>query len=209
VYPEFPDAPSQEPGVQAERAGLELKVIVNPLDGTGPGKRLLSNLFYGCGYNFYRRASELCADDKVIRGKLSELLRECRVHLSVLEAAFRRQHRPLPDRDYSFLGPQALVMAQALSIAQRDLQTMETAIHTATLPERDRLHQPHRGERDTLERLVALDGEVLLALVTLRDAVARLKDGPAAAARMGDLLRASDFGVPWSRREALLSGDSG
>jgi hypothetical protein len=188
---------------------LELKVIVNPLDGTWPGKGLLSNLFYGCGYNFYRRASELCADDMVIRGKLSELLRECRVHLSVLEAAFRRSHRPLPDRDYSFLSPQAVTTAQALSIAQRDLQTMETAIRTATVPEKDRLHPHHRGERDTLKRLVALDGEVLLALVTLRDAVARLKDGPAAAARMGDLLRASDFGVPWSRREALLSGDSG
>lgn len=188
---------------------MELKVIVNPLEGTVPGKGLLSNLFYGCGYNFYRRGSELCADDMVIRVKLGELLRECRVHLSVLETAFRLQHRPLPDRDYSFLNPQAVVTAQALLIAQRDLQALETAIRAATVPERGRLHQRHRGERETLENLVALDGEVLLALVTLRDAVARLKDGPAAAARMSDLLRASDFGALWNRRESLLSGDSG
>lgn len=187
---------------------MELKVIVNPLDGTGPGKRLLSNLFYGCGYNFYRRASELCADDMVLRGKLSELLRECRVHLGVLETGFRREHRPLPDRDYSFLSPQAVVTAQALLIAQRALQTMETAIHTATVPERDRLPQHHRGERDTLEKLVALDGEVLLALVTLRDAVAKLKDGPAAAARVDNLLRASEFSALWARREALLLANS-
>jgi hypothetical protein len=209
VYPVHPDAPSKELGAKWGRAGLELKVIVNPLDGTGPGKRLLSNLFYGCGYNFYRRASELCADDIVIRGKLSELLRECRVHLSVLETAFRRENRPLPDRDYSFLSPQAVATAQALLVAQRDVQAMEVAIHNATVPASERLHQRHRGERETLEKLVALDGEVLHALVTLRDASFRLKDGPTAAAKMGDLLRTSDFDALWSRREALLSGGSG
>lgn len=209
MYPVHPDTPNKETGVEWGPAALELKVIVNPLNGTGPGKRLLSNLFYGCGYNFYRRATELCADDMVIRGKLIGLLRECRVHLSVLEAAFRREHRPLPDRDYSFLSPQAVATAQALLIAQRDLQAMEAAIGTATLPEKDRLYQHHRGERDTLERLVAFDGEVLLALVTLRDAVAALNDGAAAAARMGDFLRNSNFPALWSRREALLSGDSG
>jgi hypothetical protein len=63
--------------------------------------------------------------------------------------------------------------------------------------------------RATVQQLVALDGEVLLALVTLRDAIARLDDGSTAAATTGDLLRASDFGALWSRREALLWGRSG
>jgi hypothetical protein len=187
---------------------VELKVIINPIQEAGPAKRLLSNLFYGCGYNFYRRASELCADDMVIRGKLSQLLRECRAHLSSLEAAFRQQHRVL-GRDYSFLSPDAVTTDQALLGADRDLQAMEMAIRTATVPERERLHQRYRGERGILEKLVALDGEVLLALVTLRDAVARLQDGAAAAARVGNLLQACGFGALWSRREALLSGDSG
>jgi len=187
---------------------VELKVIVNPIEEAGPAKRLLSNLFYGCGYNFYRRASELCADDMVIRGKLSQLLRECRGHLTSLEAAFRQQHRVL-GRDYSFLSPDAVPMAQALLDAHRHLQAMEMAIRTATVPERDRLRQRPREGRSTFERLVNLDGEVLVALVTLRDAVARLKDGAAAAARMDNLLRASDFDALWNRREALLLGESG
>lgn len=187
---------------------MELKVIINPIAEAGPAKWLLSNLFYGCGYNFYRLASELCADDMVIRGKLSQLLRECRVHLSSLEAAFRRQHRALGG-DYAFLSPEAVTTSQALLGAQRDLQAMEMAIGTATVPEGDHFHQRHREARGRLERLVALDGDVLLALVTLRDAVARLKDGPAAAAGMERLLRASDFSTLWARREALLSGNSG
>ena len=183
--------------------GVELKVIINPIEEAGPAKRLLSNLFYGCGYNFYRRASELCADDLVIREKLSQLLRDCRVHLSSLEAAFRRQHRVI-GRDYSFLSPEAVTTSQTLLGAERHLQAMEAAIRTATIPEEHHLHQRHRGEQGTLEKLVAMDGEALLALVTLRDAVARLKDGPAAAARVDGLLRASDFGALWTRREALL-----
>lgn len=187
---------------------MELRVIINPIAEPGPARRLLSNLFYGCGYNFYRLASELCADDMVIRGKLSQLLRECRVHLSSLEAAFRRQHR-VQDRDYAFLSPHAVTTSQSLLGAQRDLHAMEAAIRTASAPETDRLHQRQREDRRTLERLVALDGDVLHALVTLRDAVAGFKDGPAAAASIDTLLRASDFSALWARREVLLSGDSG
>ena len=187
---------------------MELKVITNPINGTGPARWLLSNLFYGCGYNFYRCEGELRADDLLIRGKLGQLLRECREHLRSLEASFRREHRATPARDYALLHPAVIATAQALLGAQRDLQAMETAVHTAALPELARLHQRHREERGTLEKLVMLDGEVLLALVTLRDAVARLDNGAAAAARVGSLLGASDFSALWGRREALLSGDA-
>jgi hypothetical protein len=185
---------------------MELRVIVNPINGTGPAKRLLSNLFYGCGYNFYRFESELLADDLLIRGKLSQLLRECRAHLSSLESAFRRQHRAAAGGDYAFLSPAAVTTAQSLSSAQRDLGAMETAIRNTAEPEFPRLHRRHREERGRLEELVMLDGEVVLALVTLRDAVAKLDNGAAAAARMDELLRASAFSALWGRREALLAG---
>jgi hypothetical protein len=46
---------------------MEQKVITNPIEQAGPGRRLLSNLFYGCGYNFYRCEDELHADDLLIR----------------------------------------------------------------------------------------------------------------------------------------------
>lgn len=188
---------------------MELKVIINPLDGAGPGKRLLSNLFYGCGYNFYRCERQLRADDLLIREKLRQLLEDCRSHLGALETAFRRKHRVQPDRDYAFLSPAAVATAQTLLHAQRDLEAMDTAIHSAAMPETSRIHQRQREERGTLERLVAVDGEMLLALVTLRDAIARLNDGAAAATMMDELLRASDFSALWSRRAVLLSGQSG
>lgn len=185
---------------------MELRVIINPINGAGPAKRLLSNLFYGCGYNFYRFGSELLADDLLIRGKLSTLLHECRVHLTSLESAFRQQHRAANGGDYSFLSPAAVATAQALLSAQRDLDAMETAIRNTVVREFTRFDR-RREVRGALEELVKLDGDVVLALVTLRDAVARLESGAAAAARMEELLRASDFGALWNRREALLAGE--
>jgi hypothetical protein len=187
---------------------MELKVITNPINGRGPARWLLSNLFYGCGYNFYRCEGELRADDLLIRGKLAHLLQECREHLRRLEAAFRREHRAPPGRDYAFLHPASVATAQTLLAAQRDLQGMEAAVHTAPLPQLARIRRRQREERGTLEKLVMLDGEMLLALVTLRDAVARLDDGAAAAAKVGSLLGASDFSALWRRREALLAGDT-
>lgn len=178
---------------------MELKVIINPIAGAGPAKRLLSNLFYGCGYNFYRCERQLRTDDLLIRGKLRQLLVQCRSHLMSLELAFRRAHRAQPE---------ALPTAQALLRARRDLELMEMAVRTATATDMGHIHRRHREERGILEKLVALDGEVLLALVTLRDSVMRLDDGAAAAAAMGKLLRASDFIVLWSRRESLLAGES-
>ena len=122
--------------------------------------------------------------------------------------ALRREHRAPGNRDYAFLHPAAVATAQALLRAQRDLQAMETAVRTAALPELARIHRRHREQGGTLLKLVMLDGEVVLALVTLRDAVARLESGAAAAARVGGLLGASDFSALWSQREALLSGDA-
>jgi hypothetical protein len=171
---------------------MELKVITNPLDGTGPAKRLLSNLFYGCGYNFYRREHRLRADDRLIRRKLRQLLRESRAHLNSHLIAWAH----------------VASATAALQCAQRELEAMELAILTSALPQVDRLHRRHQEERGALEKLVALDGEALLALVTLRDAIARLDDGAPATIGMRQLLRASEFSALWNRREAMLVGDS-
>ena len=53
---------------------MELKTTANPIDSAGPVKQVLSNLFYGWGYNFYRKENQLRADDLLIRSKVSELL---------------------------------------------------------------------------------------------------------------------------------------
>ena len=188
---------------------MELRVISNPITGTGPAKGLLSNLFYGCGYNFYRNDDRLGADDLLIRGKLRQLLTDSRAHLSALVAAFRHQNLPPPDPQCPAVNPVALAMAKSLEDAQRRLEAMEAAIRTTAMPQRAGLRRRHDRERGMFERLVALDGETVLALVRLRDAIAAFHDGAAAAAAMGQLLRASEFGDLWSRREALLAGEAG
>ena len=191
----------------ASRKSMEQKVITNPIDQAGPARWLLSNLFYGCGYNFYRCEHELEADDLLIRGKLSQLLGESRTHLGSLHTAFTRKHLP-PVRDGGPANPGAVEMGRVLERAQRELQAMEKAVLTAAAPEVGRIRRHDREQGGALAKLVALDGEALLALVTLRDAIARFDNGAVAAVGVGSLLRVSDFGALWSRRQALLSAAS-
>ena len=186
---------------------MELKVITNPIAQAGPGRRLLSNLFYGGGYNFYRREDEPHVDDLLIRRKLSQLLRDSAAHVASLHAAFRRKHLP-PGRDCAYANHGAVGMEIALERAQRELQAMEMAVATAAAPEVGCIRRHDRDEGGAPAKLVALDGEALHALVTLRDAIARFDNGTAAAVGIDSLLKASDFGALWSRRQALLSGTS-
>lgn len=184
---------------------MELKTTANPIDTAGPVKQVLSNLFYGWGYNFYRRENQLRADDLLIRGKLSELLGECRAHAEQLDAAFRREHLPAPTREHPYPDAAAVSAAQALERAVRQIEALETAIRNASVPEMDRIHQRHRNERATLDALVAADGDLVLAVVGLRDAVVALHDGAAAGGEVARLLQARDIQALWGRREQILS----
>jgi hypothetical protein len=184
--------------------GMELRVITNPIDQAGPARRLLSNLFYGWGYNFYRREDDLQADDLLIRAKLSQLLCDSRTRVLSLHAAFVRRLLP-PDRGGARANPGIVDMERALESAERELQTLEMAVVSAAAPEPGRIRRRDPEQLATLAKLVALDGETLLALVTLRDAIARFEDGAAAALGIDGLLRASDFGALWSRRQAMLA----
>lgn len=184
---------------------MELKNTRNPIDAAGPARQVLSNLFYGWGYNFYRRENQLRADDLLIRSKLSDLLGQSRAHLCALEATFRREHLPPPTREHPFPNPAAVASAQALQHAQRDIESLETTIRTASVPEMDRIHQRHREEGDTLEKLVAIDGEMVMAVIALHDAIARLDDGATAAGEVANLMKKNDVGALWKHREQTLS----
>ena len=180
---------------------MELKHVANPIEEAGSTEQVLSNLFYGWGYNFYRRENQLRADDLLIRGKLSELLGESRAHLAALEAAFRREH-PFPDAG-------AVAQAQALQRAQRDIEGLETTLRTAAVPEMDRIHQRHRNEADTLQALVAIDGDMVQAVLALRSAITDIEDAAAAAAAVPGLLKASSLKALWERRQSTLSAIGG
>ncbi len=184
---------------------MELKTAPNPIDSAGPVKQVLSNLFYGWGYNFYRRENQLRADDLLIRSKLSALLGECRKHARELEASFRREHLPAPTREHPFADPAALASAQSLQRAAQQIESLETMIRTAPVPEMDRIHQRHRIEGTTLEQLADVDGQLVLAVVALRDAVVALQDGATAATELNRLLVSSAVRALWEQRERILS----
>ncbi len=184
---------------------MELKTTANPIDSAGPVKQVLSNLFYGWGYNFYRKENQLRADDLLIRGKVSELLGECRAHARQLEAQFRREHLPAPSREHPFPDAPAVGAAQALQRAAQQIEALETAVRNAAVPEMDRIHQRHRNERATLDALVVADSELVVAVIGLRDAVLALHEGAAAATEIPRALQAGNIGALWERREQILS----
>jgi hypothetical protein len=184
---------------------MEFKTTDNPIDAAGPVKQVVSNLFYGWGYNFYRRENQLRADDLLIRSKLSELLGQCRAHLAALESAFRHEHLPPPTRENPFPDSAAVASVQALQRVQHEIESVETAIRTASVPELDRIHQRHRNEAETLQKLVTVDGDLVLAVVTLRDAIDKLDDATKAPGEVVNLLNSTGVREIWKRREQALS----
>ena len=184
---------------------MELKHVANPVEEAGSARQVLSNLFYGWGYNFYRRENQLRADDLLIRSKLSELLGESRAHMASLEAVYRREHLPPPTREQPFPDSVAVAEAQALQRVQREIEGLETAIRTASVPEMDRVHQRHRNEGDVLEKLVVVDSSMVEAALALRDAILRIHDATTASAEVAEVLNTSDIRALWNRRQEVLS----
>ncbi len=88
---------------------------------------------------------------------------------------------------------------------QRDIEAIETCIRTASVPEMDRIHQRHRNEREALEKLVAIDGDLVLTVKELHDAITTLGDGGTAAGEASALLKASGVDSIWRDREKVLS----
>lgn len=184
---------------------MDLKSPSNPVDGAGPVKATLSNLFYGWGYNFYRKENQLRADDLLIRAKISELLGQCKEHLKQLEGAFRREHLPPPTREQPFPDRAAVAAAQALERTRGEIEALEVRIRNARVPEMDRINQRHRNERDTLEKLAAIDSDLVSAVITLREGVVRITDPASASAEVSRLLREGAIDAGWQRREQALS----
>jgi CHAD domain-containing protein len=184
---------------------MELKKTDNPIDDAGAVKQVLSNLFYGWGYNFYRQENQLRADDLLIRSRLSDWLGESRAHLAKLEADYRRHYLPPPTREHPFPDAGAVSHAQTLQRVQRDIESIETAIRTASVPEMDRIHQRHRNEGETLEKLVAADSALVLQVKGLRDAIVAINDATAAIDQVPALLKTSQIDASWQQRKQILS----
>ncbi|MBD8881359.1 hypothetical protein IHE49_12780 [Rhodanobacter sp. 7MK24] len=184
---------------------MELKTTENPIETADPATQVLSNLFYGWGYNFYRKENQLRADDLLIRAKVSEMLGQMRAHLAGLERDWRREHLPAPTREHPFPDAAAIATAQALQRAQQGLESLETKVRTAPVPEMDRVTQRHVNERDALERLAAVDGDLVMAVKSVFDAAAGLLDPATAAGALSAILAHSGVDALLARRAEVLS----
>lgn len=185
---------------------MDIKSVPNPIDGAGPTKATLSNLFYGWGYNFYRKENQLRADDLLVRGKISELLGQIRARISHLTSAFRADHLPPPSREHPFPDSAAIHTVQVLESFVKDIERLEVKIRTAAVPEMDRINQRHRNEQATLEALTATDLELVGEVLTLQQAISNLSDAQAVASNGLQIFKGSQIEALWTRREEILSG---
>ena len=187
----------------------EFKAVANPIDSAGSTKQFLSNLFYGWGYNFYRKENQLRADDLLVRAKISEMLATARMHLADLERAWRREHLPEPTREHPYADAAAVASAQQMQRAQQLIEALELRVRTVGVPEMDRINQRHRNERDTLEQLVSVDGELVLAAKSFSDQALAQRDAAVLAMQMPDLLAQSGLESGLAQRQQVLSALAG
>jgi hypothetical protein len=61
-------------------------------------QQIATNLFHGYGYNFYRAANQVRADDQRVRELAGSLLFRARSAISKAESGYRRENIPPPTR---------------------------------------------------------------------------------------------------------------
>ncbi len=142
----------------------------------GPISQIAVNLFYGWGYNFYRKENQLRADDQLIRAQVGALLQQCRAMVDTAESAYRRAFIPPPSRAQPRPDPQAVANAQALEQLSREIGALSGQTTALPVPENDRMTQRYRNEADTLaklretDELLAGQAELLRQMLTSHDA---------------------------------------
>lgn len=134
-------------------------------------RQLATNLFYGCGYNFYRAENQLRADDQFVRAKAASLLGEAVASVSAAESAYRREFLPPPSRSKPFPDASAVADAQRLEELCRSLSAVEAALHHQPVPATDRMTQRYRDEAPTLQKLLDQDERLVGQCELLRSTV--------------------------------------
>jgi hypothetical protein len=137
----------------------------------GPIRKVAINLFYGWGYNFYRKENQLRADDQLVRAKACGLLNQARAAVEAAELEFRRVRIPPPSRANPTPDPEAVAGAQTLERLSRDIGAVEAQIRSQPVPENDRMTQRYRQEAPTLEALAECDQDLVGQADLLRQLV--------------------------------------
>jgi hypothetical protein len=127
----------------------------------GPLAQIAINLFYGWGYNFYRRENQLRADDLLIRSKASGLLGEARAQVSAAESELRRTRMAPPTREKPFPDAAVIADAQNLERLASDIDSLAGHIRAAAAPASDRMSELYRREGDVLVALADIDQRLI------------------------------------------------
>ena len=141
------------------------------------------NLFYGWGYNFYRKENQLRADDQLVRQKVGWLLGLARASVETAEADYRREFIPPPSRAHPFPPADALKNAQALERLAKELDALNGQVESQPVPENDLILQRFRDEAAALAALLDYDHQ----LVGQSELLRTMLDGRNGEAIVGNL----------------------
>lgn len=158
----------------------------NSFYDAGVLRQIATNLFYGWGYNFYRKENQLRADDQMIRSKAASLLGEAMISVSSAESEYRRAYLPPPTRAKPFPDAEAVASAQKLERLAKAIGAVEAALQQQPVPENDRMTQRYRQEAPTLAKLIEHDERLVGQCELLRQAVSG-PDGLAILKSLADL----------------------
>jgi hypothetical protein len=123
----------------------------------GPLEKVAINLFYGWGYNFYRKENQLRADDLLVRSKVGLLLGSARKSVEIAERDYRREFLPPPSREKPRPEASAVAGAQAIERLAHAIGALQGQISAQPVPENDRMTQRYRQEASALQDLIASD----------------------------------------------------
>ncbi len=167
-------------------------------------RQIATNLFYGWGYNFYRKENQLRADDQMIRSKAASLLGEAMANVCSAESEYRREYLPPPTRAKPFPAAEAVASAQKLERLGKAIGAVEAQLQHQPVPENDRMTQRYRQEAPTLQKLIEYDERLVGQCELLRKTVSA-QDGPAILKGMNDLEAGLDaIRETLRNREAVL-----
>ena len=137
----------------------------------GALRHVAINLFYGWGYNFYRKENQLRADDQLVRAKAAWLIGLAHTAIDAAERDWRREKLPPPSRAQPFPDAAAVAGCQQIERLASEVGALVGRLHALPVPEADRLTQRYRAEAATLMRLGELDHELIGQAELLRAAV--------------------------------------
>jgi hypothetical protein len=140
----------------------------------GALRQIATNLFYGWGYNFYRKENQLRADDQMVRSKAASLLGHAMSAVSTAESEYRREYLPAPTRAKPFPDAECVGCAQKLERLAKSIGAVEAQLQHQPAPENDRMTQRYRQEAPTLAKLMEFDERLVGQCELLRKAVSAL-----------------------------------